>query len=128
MRERSFHAPFVYALMRTKTFCGLLYQRSGSVRSEATLWLERFALGGVVRHEQLLDLVDEVLVQVVERLHVLMVAGVGGESSPEGGFPAPRELASAEGEAKRYPKGDCEQAIVALGEAFFGLLGIKAAN
>lgn len=73
----------------------------GFVRVEATLRLERFAFGGVVRYEEVFDLVDEVLVQVVERPHVVMVAGVGG---------------------------DGEQSVVALGFGFLGLLGIKAAD
>jgi len=49
--------------------------------SEAVLRLKRFAFGGVVRHKEVLDLVDEVLVQVIERPHVTMVAELAATAS-----------------------------------------------
>jgi hypothetical protein len=55
-------------LTLTKTLRRLNNQSAGLLRSEAALWLERFALSRVVRHEEVLNLVDEVLIQVVERL------------------------------------------------------------
>ena len=90
-----------HALTIAKTLRSLNHQPTGLVGSEAVFRLERFALGGVVRHEEVLDLVDKVLVQVVEGSHVAMVAGVGGNG---------------------------EQAIVALGFAFLSLKSIKAAD
>ena len=61
-------------LTLAKTLRRLKNQSAGLLRSEATLWLEHFALSSVVRHEEVLNLVDEVLIQVVERLHIFLLA------------------------------------------------------
>jgi hypothetical protein len=65
-------------LMLAKALRRLNNQSAGLLRPEAALWLELFALSSVVRHEEVFNLVDEVLIQVVERNHVTLVAGVGG--------------------------------------------------
>ena len=84
-----------------KTLRCLNNQLAGLLWPKAALWLKRFALSRVVRHEEVFDLVDQVLIQVVERLHVTLVAGVGGNS---------------------------EQAIVAIGFTLLVLKSAKAAD